>query len=85
MSQVMLEGIGEIVAVTKIEVGAQIYRLEHFQISLFVCVLLLHGLVGNGDHAGVLNLVNGVMSNQPDLSSLGDKDDVESLEKPDES
>ena len=81
----MLESIGEIVAVTEIEVGAQIYRLEHFQISLLVCVLFLHGLIGNGDHAGVLNLVNGVMSNQPDLSSLGDKDDVESLEKPDES
>ena len=81
----MLESIGEIVAVTEIEVGAQIYRLEHFQISLLVCVLFLHGLIGNGDHAGVLDLVNGVMSNQPNLSSLGDEDDVESFEKPDES
>ena len=81
----MLKSVGQIIAVTEIEVGAQIYGLEHFQISLLVCVLLLHGLIGNGDHAGVLDLVNGVMSNQPNLSSLGDEDDVESFEKPDES
>ena len=81
----MLKSIGQIVAITEIEVGAQIYRLEHFQISLFVCMLILDRLIGNGYHAGVLDLVNGVMSNQPNLPSLGDQDNVKSLEKPDES
>ena len=82
--QVVLQRVGHVVAVAKVEVGGHVHGEEHLEVASLVGVALPALVVGDVAQVDVLHLVDAVVSDHGRLAPLGDEDDVVALQEPDE-
>ena len=78
---VVLQRVGHVVAVAKVEVGGHVHGLEVLDVLLLVGRVDADALVGHAVQLDVLDLEDGVVPHHGHLQPPRDQDDVVALKK----